>query len=175
MKCRGSRCGAGSSQAEAAAPPGPGDAVQPRARCRGRRSVGEGGHGDVDDEGGAVLDAAVGAVGQGPHAHAVRPGLPQRPRGEHHSLPVLVPQGKRHGGVLVCHQEGGPGVHDLVVSVGHQPDQVLPRSDAEGQRQQLVLQGVGAQVALQVVGRAAFETEPRKKQKTLAQGEGTVS
>lgn len=66
-------------------------------------------------------------------------------------------------------------MHDLVVSVGHQPDQVLPRSDAEGQRQQLVLQGVGAQVTLQVVGRAAFETEPRKKQKTLAEGEGTVS
>lgn len=66
-------------------------------------------------------------------------------------------------------------MHDLVVSVGHQPDQILPRSDAKGQRQQLVLQGVGAQVTLQVVGRAVFETESRKKQKTLAQGEGTLS
>lgn len=130
-----------------------------------RGSVGEGGDGDVDDEGGAVLDAAVGAVGQGPHAHAVRPRLPQRPRGEHHPLPVLIPQGERHRRVLLRHQERGPGVHHLVVGVGHQPDQVLPRGDAEGQRQQLVLQGVGAQVTLQVVGRAAFETEPRKKQK----------
>lgn len=139
------------------------------------QSVGEGGHGDVDDEGGAVLDAAVGAVGQGPHAHAVRPGLPQRLRGEHHPLPVLIPQGERHRRVLLRHLEGGPGVHDLVVSVGHQADQILPRSNAEGQRQQLVLQGVRAQVTLQVIGRAAFETEPSKKQKTLAQGEGTAS
>lgn len=130
-----------------------------------RSSVGEGGDGDVDDEGGAVLDAAVGAVGQGPHAHAVRPRLLQRPRGEHHPLPVLIPQGEWHRRVLLRHQERGPGVHHLVVGVGHQPDQVLPRRDAEGQRQQLVLQGVGAQVTLQVVGRAAFETEPRKKQK----------
>lgn len=157
-------------QAEAVAPLALGKEVEPWAG-----SVGEGRHGDVDDEGGAVLDAAVGAVRQRPHAHAVRLGLPQRPRGEHHPLPVLIPQGKRHCRVLLCHQEGGPGVHDPVVSVGHQADEILPRRDAEGQRQQLVLQGVGAQVTLQVIGRAAFETEPRKKQKTLAQGEGAVS
>lgn len=123
-------------------------------------SVGVGRHGDVDDEGRLVLDAPVLAVGEGSHLHAVRVGLPQRLRGEQHSLQVLVPQGKGQRDVLVHHYEGGPGVHHAVLRVGHQPDQVLVGRDAEGKRQQLVLQRIGAQRTLQVVRWAVLQAEP---------------
>lgn len=126
-------------------------------------SVGVGGDGDVDDEGGLVLDAAAPAVGERSHLHAVRARLPQRLRGEQHPLHVLVPQGEGQRRVLVHHQEGGPGVHHAVLRVGHQPDEVLVGGNAERQRQQLVLQGVGAQGALQVVGWTVLQAKPSEK------------
>lgn len=119
-------------------------------------SVGVGGDGDVDDEGCLVLDATAPAVGERSHLHAVRARLPQRLRGEQHPLHVLVPQGEGQRRVLVHRQEGGPRVHHAVLRVGHQPDEVLVGGDAKRQRQQLVLQGVGAQGALQVVGRTVL-------------------
>lgn len=134
-------------------------------------SVGVGGDGDVDDEGGLVLDAAAPAVRERSHLHAVGARLPQRLRGEQHPLHVLVPQGEGQRGVLVHRQEGGPGVHHAVLRVGHQPDEVLVGGDAERQRQQLVLQGVRAQGALQVVGGAVLQAEPsdqtRKRRQTI--------
>lgn len=132
-------------------------------------SVGIGGDGDVDDEGCLVLDAAAAAVGERSHLHAVRARLPQRLRGEQHPLHVLVPQGEGQRRVLVHRQEGGARVHHAVLRVGHQPDEVLVGGDAERQRQQLVLQGVGAEGALKVIGRAVLQAEPSDNTKKHTQ------
>ncbi len=51
-------------------------------------------------------------------------------------------------------------MHHPVLGVGHQPDEVLVGCDAEGERQQLVLQGVRAQCALQVIWGAVLQAEP---------------
>lgn len=58
-------------------------------------SVWVGRDGDIDDEGGLVLDASVFAVGEGSDLHAVRVGLSKGSCCEQHSLQVLIPQGER--------------------------------------------------------------------------------
>lgn len=57
-------------------------------------SVGIGGDGDVDDEGGLVLDASVSAVGQGANLHPEGVGLSEGPGCEQHPFQVLVSQGE---------------------------------------------------------------------------------
>lgn len=114
----------------------------------------------MNDERGLVLHAPLLAVGEGSHLHPVRAGLSERLRGEEHPFHVLVAEGEGQRGVLVHSQKGGPGVHHPILRVGHQADQVLVGCDAEGKGQQLVLHGVGAERALQVVGRAALQAEP---------------
>ena len=114
---------------------------------------------DVHDEGGLVLEPPVLAVGERADPHAVGAWLLQGPRSEQHPLQVLIAQGEGRGRGRVYLQEGGAWVHDTLLGVGHQPDEVLAGGNAERQRQQLVLQGVGAQCALQVIGRAALQAE----------------
>lgn len=66
-------------------------------------SVGVGRDGNIHDEGRLVLDASVFAIGEGADLHAVCVGLPQCPRGEQHSLQILISQGKRQSDVLIHH------------------------------------------------------------------------
>lgn len=54
-------------------------------------------------------------------------------------------------------------MHHAILSVGHQSDQVLVGGDTEGQRQQLVLERVGAQRTLKVVGRTVLQAEAKEK------------
>lgn len=57
-------------------------------------SVGVGGDGDVDDEGGLVLDAFVSPLRQGADLHPVGVGLSEGPGREQYPLQVLVSQGE---------------------------------------------------------------------------------
>lgn len=59
-------------------------------------------------------------------------------------------------------------MHDSVLRVGHQSDEVLVGSDAEGERQQLVLQGVRAQRTLQVIWWAVLQAKPRTQTTDLS-------
>lgn len=49
---------------------------------------------------------------------------------------------------------------DSILGVGDQPDEVLICGDAKGQGQQLVLQCIGTQGTLQIIGRTILQAEP---------------
>lgn len=54
-------------------------------------------------------------------------------------------------------------MHHAVLRVGHQSDQILVGGDTEGQRQQLVLERVGAQSTLKVIRRTVLQAEAKQK------------